>query len=130
MKASELIHGGLYIIHDASDVVVRYDITSNSFKSEWYEYPLALFHDEVCATEGDRYIFVKPIPLSEEMLNANGIGEEGSLSCTFYDGYNFFLDNEKYGLCVQVGSVWFVHQLQHALLLCKLNTLADKFKLE
>lgn len=133
MKVFELIHGGLYLIHDASDIVVRYDITSNSFRSEWYEYPLALFHDDVCSTDGDRYIFVKPIPLSEEILKENGWNcEEGWFE---NKDVNFLIAKvvNKYKLCPvyhmkSFATILYVHELQHALRLCGLNDLADSFK--
>lgn len=70
----------------------------------------------------------EPIPLTEEMLKANGFDKEG-LTYEFYDGYNFFLDG-KNGVCVHVGPIWFVHELQHSLRLCGLNDMADKFKIE
>lgn len=69
-----------------------------------------------------------PIPLTEEMLKANGFDKEG-LTYEFYDGYNFFLEGKK-GVCVHVGPIWCVHELQHALRLCGLNDLADNFKIE
>lgn len=148
MKASELIHGGLYLIHDTSDVVVRYDITSNSFRSDWYEYPLGLFHDDVCATDGDRYIFVKPIPLTEEILEKNGfdIVQDGD-SLTIWKQKDDEYGNEVYDITIYASkgvmrldtsiryhgairkNICYVHELQHALRLCGLNELADNFKL-
>lgn len=71
---------------------------------------------------------VEPIPLTDEMLKANGFDKEW-LTYEFYDGYNFFLDG-KNGVCVHVGRIWLVHELQHALRLCNLNELADNFKIE
>lgn len=150
MKASELIHGGLYLIHDTNDVVVRYDIISNSFRSEWYEYPLGLFHDDVCATDGDRYIFVKPIPLTKEMLVNDEfyIAEEAShnavlkkktddaLIVVLLIGNSFVLNIERniefegtYAIDKVHKCGYFVHEYQHALRLCDLNDISDNLKL-
>lgn len=141
MKANELIHGGLYLIHDTSDIIVRYDIVSNSFRSEWYEYPLALFHDDVCATDGDRHIFVKPIPLTIKILKANGWNKNGAYNDYIIRGdiYNFigYNTNNKHvriridgwkALQEMYVSANFVHELQNALRLCGFNDLADNFK--
>ena len=138
MKASELIYGGLYLIHDASDVVVMYDITSNSFRSEWYEYPLALFHNDVCATDGDRYIFVKPIPLTPEILKTNGfemlytnaaslVEYNGRIILTKNQGDNayYFASYGQYKICIM-----YVHELQRVLRCCGLSDLADNFKIK
>lgn len=138
MKANELIHGGLYLIHDTSDIVVRYDIVSNSFRSEWYEYPLGLFHDDVCATDGDRYIFVKPIPLTEEILKANGF-RESIEEDTWYFPECCKAHGRGYAIEKEIDGIWYitdhllmpiiyVHELQHALRLCGLNDIADNFK--
>lgn len=147
MKASELIHNGLYLIHDASDTIVRYDITSNSFRSEWYEYPLALFHEDVCATEGDRYMFVKPIPLTPEILKKNGFHvmrkteyasrwemhdtcDQWSVECTTREHPIGEVFLRIYIDCNPIVQMWVtdVHILQDALRLCGLNELADNFK--
>ena len=146
MKASELIHGGLYLIHDTSDVVVRYDITSNSFRSDWYEYPLGLFRDDVCATDGDRYIFVKPIPFTEEILEKNGfdIVQDGD-SLTIWKQKDDEYGNEVYDITIYASkgvmrldtsiryhgairkNICYVHELQRALRCCGLWDLADNF---
>lgn len=78
-----------------------------------------------CDTWCDR---IRPIPLTEEILEANGF-ETDEVQYEFYDGYNFLLANGK-GISVAVGSIWYVHELQHALRLCGLNELADNFKVE
>lgn len=70
--------------------------------------------------------YYEPIPLTDDMLKANGI-DEGELSYEFYDGYHFFLF--KNATSVHVGAIWFVHELQHALRLCGLEELADNFKI-
>lgn len=137
MNASELIHGGLYLIHDTNDVVVRYDIISNSFRSEWYEYPLAPFCDDVCATDGDRFIFVKPIPLTEVILNANGfekhgywikyIGDEEIDVCISHDIPSYYY-GKPWNFCFPHAN--YVHQLQLALCLLCLNDLAENFKIK
>lgn len=133
MKANEIIHGGLYLIHDANDVVVRYDIVSNAFKSDYYEYPLALFNDDVCATDGDRFIFVKPIPLTEEILKANGLKWSGTWRayCKFCEDKKFIMvtcdKEEGFGIHNTKIRFHYVHQLQHALRLCGLQELADNF---
>ena len=133
MKAKELIHGGLYLIHDTNDMIVRYDAVSHSFKSEWYEYTLSVFHDDLCATDGDRYIFVKPIPLTEDILEKNGW--KLSLSCEFYthkSGRNLKLSNllgaPSISCFGKISILHYAHEFQHALRLCGQNDLAEDFK--
>lgn len=64
---------------------------------------------------------IRPVPLTDEMLENNEIAFE------FYDGYHFEI--EKGMLTVNVGGIWFVHELQHALRLCGLDGMAETFKI-
>lgn len=75
---------------------------------------------------------IEPIPLSEKILDNNGFdGSEDNdsslLSYVFYDGYNVVIDDGKKSV-VNVGPIWTVHELQHALRLCGMNELADNLK--
>lgn len=96
------------------------------------------FEEHIVDTWCDR---VNPIPLTEEILKANGFG----FGRTCYKDYTLSLRKEylykdsRIGL--RIKSIYFVcdlvniplsyvHELQHALRLCGLNELADNFKLE
>lgn len=94
----------------------------------------------------------QPIPLTEEILNANGaydgddgrsitidchyVGAKDVVSlCEYKGGFEISVltcvdmtgePNEVYDL----PPVKYVHELQHALRLCGLNELADNFKIE
>lgn len=80
------------------------------------------------------YFWLKPIPLTEEILKANGLIK--------VQGQLYVLNKHLY-LCVVKGEyyitnvfnnifaqIYYVHELQHALHLCGLNDLADNFKIE
>lgn len=74
-----------------------------------------------------------PIPLTEEILKANGW--ELSLSCEFYthkSGRNLKLSNllgvPSISCFGKISILHYVHELQHALRLCGLNDLADNLK--
>ena len=84
---------------------------------------------------------VRPIPLTPEILEKNGfVFVKSSDKDTVWDGWWFYEDLELGTSCLN-GS-WpcfinmdslnikceYVHQLQHALRLCKLDELADNFK--
>lgn len=102
-------------------------------------------------TDGDRYIFVKPIPLDEDMLKVNGFefsAETGVIRYVYLTpkdtvfveprkeksrlGKNWFwFENGRRDLDVIRPKCFipfvYVHQLQHALRLCGLQELADNF---
>lgn len=74
---------------------------------------------------------VEPIPLTEEILKANGI--------KFQKGFPWWQRADPFGNAnkceVHINSVTtvivtFVHEFQHALRLCGLDDLADNFKIE
>jgi len=89
---------------------------------------------------------LEPIPLTEEMLKANGFEIEKSreewtvLLLSEEDGvvdteleFNYDVENGDYYIGfgdVRNISFIYVHELQHALRLCGLNDLADNFKLQ
>lgn len=86
---------------------------------------------------------IKPIPLTEEILEANGFevtdkDEHFKLVKyerqdrwvrykIFYDGIRRCFALSPVGSCVRIVNV---HELQNALHLCKLHELADNFKVE
>lgn len=79
---------------------------------------------------------IEPIPLTEEILNANGF----SLYSDKYKGvfkYGCFL--AQVSTCADLSTTYehdiifecaYVHELQHALRICGMNELADNFKIE
>lgn len=150
MKANELIHGGLYLIHDTSDIIVRYDITSNSFRSEWREYHLTLFLNDVYAADDDRCIIVKPITLTSVILEKNGFKTNNDHTLTGSCIYRRLCGKwEEYEVAIRLLNGWiiirsfderwhdllnvhfqprYVHEFQHALMLGGLHDLAENFK--
>lgn len=71
---------------------------------------------------------VEPIPLTEEILKANGINRELPYPCDHvkicHNESEWFVTScECYGFDIK-----YLHELQHALRLCGLHELADNFK--
>lgn len=95
---------------------------------------------------------VNPIPLTEEMLKANGFfqnslggnlwmyvehwaKEEGEDQCDVYvhlheDSYFLEIENNYNDDALYERTLHFVHEFQHALRLCGLKELADNFKVK
>ena len=71
---------------------------------------------------------VYPIRLDESMFMQNNFNPEVILWWRFSedDPFKITIKNENTSLCMQVT---YVHELQHALRLCGLSELADKFSL-
>ena len=72
---------------------------------------------------------VYPIRLDESMFMQNNFNPEVILWWRFSedDPFKITIKNENTSLCMQVT---YVHELQHALRLCGLSELADKFSLQ
>lgn len=81
---------------------------------------------------------LEPVLLTEEILKANGWEKRGGHYCNgvsdCYCKKGFVLSISENGFYVYCGMVSLlivhVHQLQHALRLCRLNDLADNFKIK
>lgn len=84
---------------------------------------------------------ITPVPLTEEMLKANGFKyKEIDNEWWHYDEFPFsdfqigYEDEDDKCVIFDFGTtnikVNYVHELQHALRLCGLNELADNFKIE
>lgn len=158
LKAHELMDGCLYLV---GKQVVRYRVLNNGFETldgkrlgTLTVSPRAralccrvmtqktpsgvVWHNE----------YVKPIPLTEEILENNGFTqiEDGIIIYDLPEGiwqndnalcgidyndrgsfYTFSNDPEDDGLINKVCGVVDVHQLQHALRLCGIDELADNF---
>lgn len=77
-----------------------------------------------------------PIPLTEEILKANGFKAEYAPEDYRYDDKMMLTQSyDKQGYWWVVGNMYvvqlfYVHELQHALKLCGLNEMADNFKVE
>lgn len=99
---------------------------------------------EFCDKEGDE---PEPIPLTPEILEKNGWLNDPYSRLSLQDGkwlefYWYEHRLQKYWegtdewqnhtkqleLVFKAGSIFYVHELQHALRLCGLNELADNFK--
>lgn len=66
--------------------------------------------------------YIKPIPLTEEILKAN---EHKRVGVSKFGFPNIVIDTPK---CYILKDFSYVHELQHALRLCGLNELSDNFK--
>lgn len=113
------------------------------------------FHVDKCLFEYcDDWDRIHPIPLTEEILKANGFVMEEERPCKTYrlwlgdcyeDGfvyiaYHNFDDGQHISLHIEAIpphvlstltiEFTYVHELQHALRLCGLNDLADNFKIK
>ena len=88
---------------------------------------------------------IRPIPLTPEILKKNGFGfVKSSDRDTVWNGQWIYEDLELGTCCLNRKGNWpcfinmndlnikceYVHQLQHALRLCKLGDLADNFKIQ
>lgn len=85
------------------------------------------FCEDAQSYNGRKYEKVMPIPLTEEILKANGIN--------IFSNCDLSLPLYTMGIKVVERGVYikmrfkFVHELQHALRLCGLKELADNFKI-
>lgn len=97
-------------------------------------------HNLVCDTEWARTYKCEPVPLTEEILKANGFEKRpesyyNSLSPSYNkDGFALSICVKKdyfYIYCAMISiQIKYVHEIQHALRLCGLNELADNFKVD
>lgn len=91
------------------------------------------FEDYVVETWCDR---VKPIPLTPEMLEANGFEQNENVKGYQYPNDNIIFCLEELSRVFIFNGVYndicinYVHELQHALRLCGLTELADNFKIK
>lgn len=130
MKANELMIGDLVycngkvvmidsIIPDSKQLIAGGELFSYVFNDGIYE----------------------PIPLTEDMLNANGFRESIEEGTYYFPhqyeelhvrGFAVETDGEGRWMITDHQLIVFryVHELQHALRLCGLNELADNFKLK
>lgn len=89
------------------------------YKLESNNMPIVQIGDSI---RTNTYDTIEAIPITEEILKKNNITKA---NYTFYDGYNFEFQNKRN--VISIGSIWFVHELQHALRLIGLNEMADNF---
>lgn len=100
--------------------------------------------------EGDGFLggvdgLIRPIPLTPEILEKNGFGfTRNSDTKSVWNGWWIYKGLELAASCLNREGNWpcyiniydsnikceYVHQLQHALRLCKLDDLADNFKIQ
>ena len=121
MKANELMIGDkvmVKVLSQIPDTYVLHTWTANDYS---------------------RDIQVKPIKLTPEILEKNGWEEKAPtqyrhnccicidiLDDSCYCVYNYF---DSFPYCKINLTIHYVHELQHALRLCGLNSLADNFKI-
>lgn len=125
MKANELMIGDWVYLNywDGKYPQQIHGINYNSWRGEGYADWVDTDIDDEASIKN-----VEPIPLTAEILEKNGFkDEDADLLYTFYDGWNFEIHNKT--MLVSCGSIWYVHELQHALRLCGLNELADNFQI-
>lgn len=104
-------------------------------------YILSLEHDKAWIQGKYQYPFysydkISPIPLTTEILKANGFIHKDTMDEWWHEEYDptwgmqmsdFELTDEfMFGRA----KITYVHELQHALRLCGLNELADNFKIQ
>lgn len=140
MKASELIHRGLYKVGD--EVVIFNILNGYLYKQEGNH---SRFFGKVYADSETGKLEVlldngvweelKPIPLTAEILEKNGWKwrKKGVIkSLHLYDKEGHSIMTLTYGNIITVGGhevkIRYVHELQYALRLCGRNELADNFK--
>lgn len=104
-----------------------------SFGTQWYI-------DKVGVINPENEMVYEPIPLTEEILKANGfttkttdyshieIGNKIIISFHFGKTLRITDYNKGFEVGHVVKEIWHVHDLQHALRLCGLNDIADNFK--
>ena len=84
------------------------------------------------------YDEIEPIPLTPEILEMNGFELRDGFFYHMVDDnphhYDFKLKNDSDGYILEYNTynliIRYVHRLQRALRLCRLNNLADNFKVE
>lgn len=115
MKASELMIGD-WVRNSALNEVFKMNTTSMR---------------NMCWDEDNgmaRYT-IEPIPLTEEILKANGFELHSFNGVKCYERPEFVIHHSMRDCVGRNNFTYkFVHQLQHALRLCGLNDLADSFK--
>lgn len=135
MKSSELQTGDFVRLKRTNEVVGVFEIDGdrNVINNE---------PDGYCSEKNIAVDDVEPITLTLEILERNGFElRNGFLYHRIDDKphhYDFKLENggvftsEGYTLqcCIYHLTIRYVHELQHALRLCRLNDLADNFKTE
>lgn len=73
---------------------------------------------------------IKPIPLSEEILEKNGFRYDDSPFVQGWCGYGLLIYNGRVTVGQNVSmECQYAHHLQHILRLCGLNEMADNFKI-
>lgn len=146
MKATDLIHGGHYLLGKHKEVVKFYALNGFFYTLDNRCIGQAYAFDKSerigCLIQGSVWMEVNPIPLTEEILEKNEFKQRGDEYMFFeWDGakqwyvsledfkpqFDFwFITSSDRDLNVR-GKIRYVHELQHALRLCGLNELADNF---
>lgn len=135
MKCSELQIGDYVRLKRTNEVVWVFEIDGdrNVINNE---------PDGYCSEKNIAVDDIEPITLTLEILERNGFELRNGFFYHRIDDkphhYDFKLENggvftsEGYTLqcCIYHLTIRYVHELQHALRLCRLNDLADNFKIE
>ena len=152
MKATDLIHGGYYILGE-EEIVKFYALNGHFYTLDDRCMGISIADADTGELDflvhGESCMKIAPMPLTEEILEKNGFQRGTIVPSKFYRN----IDNEQimlclYDFCYELEYVhWnesndadithhldvqqpmrFVHELQHALRLCGLHDLADDFK--
>lgn len=121
MKASELMIG------DWVEMNLSPSVLNSYFKAQ-------IVVSNLVSLEANYDFDVRPIPLTEEILKANGRIYNGGFAKYLLNenlnvSYDFSSRRFVFG-CNRIEKIKYVHELQHALRLCGLNELADNLKVE
>lgn len=132
MNANELMIGDWYLASE------QHSTMDGDYTLEFYPKRLTI-DDLVFARDNDWYKiewdeFTKPIPLTTEILEKNGWYHDGifmerraneNIQLSWTDRCGAVLYKNSYEMC----DCKYVHELQHALRLCRLDDLANNFKI-
>lgn len=146
MKANELMVGDWVLYHQTHELLSLDKIQPTDKYIRIESIVEEGVNEVYCQGDIDwvGYDEIEPVPLTEEILKANGWTEfhyghfedenhrhftrgfDRRLELSLIKGDNCFCTNFSLGRI----DFYFVHELQHALKNCGLNELADKFKVE
>lgn len=144
MKESELFVGGWFNVSYYETDKER--IFERSFNARIFEInkdyitfllkdgsEFTAFRDDEEDVEDAEIDDVNPIPITKEILKLNNITDYKITDYKNYggkDGYNFRMCDKVENFTCHIKGIRFVHELQRALILCKLNKCSNNFKID
>lgn len=146
MKASEImINDLIYVYGQNGNIAANPHWYVRKVTADWLVDMVRSEEKDRCIADNgitipDSQLFIgntKPIPLTEEILKANGFRFIDEKRLFFVPDEGGSISYQTVTHFVSVGcdgsvrkNIGFVHEFQHALRLCGLNDLADNFKIE